>query len=224
MPLDRGRLRDLLARERVQFRRPRTLARASSSQRARASLLAGVPMNWMVRSAGDFPIFVESASGAHFTDVDGHRYLDLCLGDTGAMTGHAPSPAAAAVAEQARRGFTFMLPTEDAVWRRRGARPPLRAPVLADGADGHRRQPLRDPPRAARHGAPPDPRLQLVLPRDGGRDVRDPPGRRRRRAVPETSGPRSIRPSPPASSSSTTFPRSNRRSPMATSRACWPSR
>jgi len=73
-------------------------------------------MNWMTRSAGDFPIFVEEASGAHFTDVDGHRYLDLCLGDTGAMTGHAPPATVAAVADRARRGSTFMLPTEDAIW------------------------------------------------------------------------------------------------------------
>ena len=72
-------------------------------------------MNWMVRWAGRFPLFVERASGARFTDVDGREYLDLCLGDTGAMTGHAPPAAVAAVAEQAKRGLTFMLPTEDAV-------------------------------------------------------------------------------------------------------------
>lgn len=73
-------------------------------------------MHWMVRSPGDFPLFVEEAAGAHFTDVDGRRYLDLCLGDTGAMTGHAPAPAVAALAERARRGMTFMLPTEDAIF------------------------------------------------------------------------------------------------------------
>ena len=58
----------------------------------------------------------KEAGGAHFTDVDGHRYLDLCLGDTGAMTGHAPAAAVEAIVEQARRGITFMLPTEDAIW------------------------------------------------------------------------------------------------------------
>ncbi len=73
-------------------------------------------MPWMVRWAGAFPVFVAEASGAHFTDVDGHRYLDLCLGDTGAMTGHAPPATIEAVVAQARRGITFMLPTEDAVW------------------------------------------------------------------------------------------------------------
>ena len=73
-------------------------------------------MHWMVRWAGGFPLFVEGGEGAHLTDVDGHRYLDLCLGDTGAMTGHAPPATVEAVWAQAARGFTFMLPTEDAVW------------------------------------------------------------------------------------------------------------
>jgi glutamate-1-semialdehyde 2,1-aminomutase len=71
-------------------------------------------MSWMVRWAGPFPVFVREGRGAHFTDVDGHRYLDLCLGDTGAMTGHAPAAALEAAAAQLRRGATFMLPTEDA--------------------------------------------------------------------------------------------------------------
>jgi glutamate-1-semialdehyde 2,1-aminomutase len=73
-------------------------------------------MPWMVKWAGGFPLFVESGAGGHFTDVDGLSYLDLCLGDTGAMSGHAPAATAEAVRRQAGRGFTFMLPTEDAVW------------------------------------------------------------------------------------------------------------
>ena len=59
-------------------------------RRAQKSLLAGVPMSWMVKWAGSFPVFVTGGKGAHFTDVDGREYIDLCLGDTGAMTGHAP--------------------------------------------------------------------------------------------------------------------------------------
>ena len=73
-------------------------------------------MNWMVRWAGAFPLFVESGCGAHFTCADGHDYVDLCLGDTGAMTGHAPWPAVSAIDERLRRGTTFMLPTADAMW------------------------------------------------------------------------------------------------------------
>jgi glutamate-1-semialdehyde 2,1-aminomutase len=47
-------------------------------------------MLWMIRCAGTFPAFVKETKGAHFTDVDGKSYIDFCLGDTGAMTGHAP--------------------------------------------------------------------------------------------------------------------------------------
>ena len=88
---------------------------AALFERARKSLLGGVPMNWMAKWAGAFPVFVAEASGAHFTDVDGHQYVDLCLGDTGAMTGHSPAAAAQAIAEQAGRGITLMLPTEDSL-------------------------------------------------------------------------------------------------------------
>src|SRR3989304_4868109 len=88
--IDRARLRAALDAERRRFvaDHPRS---AALFERAKASLFEGVPMNWMVRWAGDFPVFVETASGARFTDVDGRDYLDLCLGDTGAMTGHSPT-------------------------------------------------------------------------------------------------------------------------------------
>jgi len=113
--IDKGRLARLLADEQARFAAAHPRSKALF-ERAKGSLLSGVPMNWMVRWAGGFPLFVDSASGAHFTDVDGHRYLDLCLGDTGAMTGHAPPASVDAIAAQARRGITFMLPTEDAIW------------------------------------------------------------------------------------------------------------
>ncbi|PSR30284.1 MAG: aspartate aminotransferase family protein [Sulfobacillus benefaciens] len=83
---------------------------------AQASLLDGVPMNWMVKWPGGFPVFVESGDGAYFTDVDGKQYLDFCLGDTGSMTGHAPTAVVNAVIERVQHGTTFMLPTQDAIW------------------------------------------------------------------------------------------------------------
>ncbi len=110
----RNRLKAALAREDERFALEHPKSRALF-ERAKGSLLGGVPMNWMVRWAGPFPIFVREGLGAYFTDVDGHRYLDLCLGDTGAMTGHAPPAAVEAAIAQLRRGVTFMLPTEDAV-------------------------------------------------------------------------------------------------------------
>jgi glutamate-1-semialdehyde 2,1-aminomutase len=66
--------------------------------------------------AGGFPVYGAAASGARITDVDGHEYVDLCLGDTGAMPGHAPAPVRGAVEAALNRGITTMLPTEDAAW------------------------------------------------------------------------------------------------------------
>jgi glutamate-1-semialdehyde 2,1-aminomutase len=113
--VDRGRLAGLTAREAEGFAaaRPRS---AELARRARGSLLGGVPMTWMMRWAGPHPLFLAEAKGARVVDVDGHEYVDLCLGDTGAMAGHAPEPVVRAVAEQAARGLTAMLPTEDAAW------------------------------------------------------------------------------------------------------------
>jgi glutamate-1-semialdehyde 2,1-aminomutase len=113
--IDRGRLAGLLADERKRFvdLRPRSAELAVAADR---HLLVGVPMPWMTRWPGAFPIVVDRAEGAHFVDVDGIEYVDLCLGDTGAMTGHALPEVADAVAEQARRGFTTMLPSADAAW------------------------------------------------------------------------------------------------------------
>ena len=113
--LDRDRLAGLMAGEMARFaeEHPRS---ATLHARARGSLLEGVPMPWMVKWAGPFPPYVESAEGAHFECVDGHDYVDFCLGDTGAMAGHGPAPTIAAVERQIRRGITHMLPTDDAAW------------------------------------------------------------------------------------------------------------
>ena len=113
--IDRDRLQRLMERERDTFREnhPRS---GELAEDAKGSLLFGVPMNWMTRWPGDYPVFVERADGARFTDVDGNGYVDFCLGDTGGMAGHAPKIAVDAIAEQAAKGITLMLPTEDAAW------------------------------------------------------------------------------------------------------------
>jgi glutamate-1-semialdehyde 2,1-aminomutase len=112
--IDRGRLSELLAREDAHFgaEHPRS---QRMYEEARGSLLAGVPMPWMTQWAGRFPVFVESAEGSRFTDIDGKVYVDFCLGDTGAMTGHSPKQVADVISEQAHRGITLMLPSTDAV-------------------------------------------------------------------------------------------------------------
>jgi glutamate-1-semialdehyde 2,1-aminomutase len=85
-------------------------------QRAQSSLIGGVPMPWMMRWAGGFPVFMADAVGARLTDVDGQEYVDFCLGDTGAMPGHSPSTVTENVGAQLAHGITTMLPTADAVW------------------------------------------------------------------------------------------------------------
>ncbi len=113
--IERSHLADLRRGEEQRFveTHPRSSKLAGE---ARGPLLAGVPMPWMTRWPGAFPLFVESASGARLVDVDGVEYVDLCLGDTGAMTGHALPQVAEAVARQAARGITTMLPSADAAW------------------------------------------------------------------------------------------------------------
>ncbi|MBS1675958.1 MAG: aminotransferase class III-fold pyridoxal phosphate-dependent enzyme [Actinobacteria bacterium] len=81
---------------------------------AEGALLSGVPMNWMTRWPGAFPVVFKTASGASLTDVDGNSYVDFCLGDTGAMAGHSPAPTAAAARARLEWGITTMLPSEDA--------------------------------------------------------------------------------------------------------------
>jgi glutamate-1-semialdehyde 2,1-aminomutase len=112
-PSARASLAELTARETERFAaaHPRSAAVAARSRR---SMPGGVPMSWMAKWAGGFPVVVAEAAGAHVRCVDGHEYVDLCLGDTGAMAGHSPAPTVRAVAAQAARGITTMLPTEDA--------------------------------------------------------------------------------------------------------------
>jgi len=81
---------------------------------AEGALLSGVPMNWMTRWPGAFPVVFEHAEGASLTDVDGNSYVDFCLGDTGAMAGHSPAPTVAAASARMAHGITTMLPSEDA--------------------------------------------------------------------------------------------------------------
>ena len=107
------RVQALVAEERASYitRNPESARLAGE---AAQHLLFGVPMHWMNDWSTPFPLTVREASGARFRDADGHEYVDFCLGDTGAMFGHAPRPVAHAIARQSARGYTAMLPSEDA--------------------------------------------------------------------------------------------------------------
>ncbi|MEM8815922.1 MAG: aspartate aminotransferase family protein [Pseudomonadota bacterium] len=110
--IDRQRIRDLLARETAAFETAHPTSRQLAQESAR-HFLAGVQMPWLVEWESPFTIFVDKAKGAQITDVDGNDYVDLCLGDTGAMFGHSPDVLVSAVRDAAGRGLTYMLPTED---------------------------------------------------------------------------------------------------------------
>ena len=163
----------LLAGEVERFEREHPRSR-ELSQRARRSLLAGVPMHWMVAGpAGSRSIAVE-ALGRALSGRRRQRVRRLLprrhRGDDRATR---PSRRCAAIASRSARGITLMLPTEDALWvgeelARRFGLPRWQFALTATDAN-------RFAIRLARRGhrAAEDPRLQLVLPRHRRRDVRD---------------------------------------------------
>jgi glutamate-1-semialdehyde 2,1-aminomutase len=114
--IDRARLAGIFARERQDFvaRHPRSAAAYDRSDH----LFGRVPMTWMNKNAGDFPVYLDRALGNRVWDIDGFEYVDFALGDTGAMAGHSPQATVAAVQERigALGGITTMLPTQDAEW------------------------------------------------------------------------------------------------------------
>ena len=112
--IDRNHLTRLIKLEEILFKKLHPKS-GELFEQSRANLLGGVPMHWMVRWAGAWPVFVREAKDARFWDVDGLEYVDFCLGDTGAMTGHAPDVSVAAISSQAAKGITTMLPSEDAM-------------------------------------------------------------------------------------------------------------
>ncbi|HEX8080585.1 MAG TPA: transaminase [Jatrophihabitans sp.] len=115
-PVPRDRLRRLTARERERYAADHPTSRALFDQADH--LIGRVPMTWMSKWSGGFPLYLDTAAGARVTDVDGHRYADFALGDTGAMAGHSAPAVTAAINRRARQqgGITTMLPTEDAEW------------------------------------------------------------------------------------------------------------
>ena len=68
-----SRIAELMSAEVDMFIRnhPRSKDETTRSQ---ASLLAGVPMPWMKRWAGPFPVVAERAEGGTIVDIDGKRH------------------------------------------------------------------------------------------------------------------------------------------------------
>ncbi len=112
--IERSRLTSLITQERASY----AAAHPKSAELfgLADNLFGRVPMTWMAKWSGGFPLYVERAVGNRIVDVDGREYVDFALGDTGAMAGHSPQPTVDAVMERLRRlgGATTMLPTADA--------------------------------------------------------------------------------------------------------------
>jgi len=107
---------DLLAEEKRIYaqRRPGALAASRHPDSGqKKGMLDGVPLHWMLDWPTPFPMVVAEAKGARLTDSDGNALWDFCLGDTGAMFGHAPAAIARAVRRQLDKGLTVMLPSVD---------------------------------------------------------------------------------------------------------------
>jgi glutamate-1-semialdehyde 2,1-aminomutase len=114
--IDRNRLETLFDRERAEFERnhPKSKAAYEKAQH----LFGKVPMTWMNKKAGGFPIYLDKAQGNRVWDIDGNEYIDFALGDTGSMAGHSAPEVVAAIEKRVKDqgGLTTMLPTEDAEW------------------------------------------------------------------------------------------------------------
>ena len=113
--VDGARVAELLAQETEAFEAANPTSKVLN-ERACRRMVRGVPLHWMAQWPTPFPLYFGSAQGAHLVDVDLHEYADFCLGDTGAMFGHANPATVRAIGEQVARGSTALLPTEDAAW------------------------------------------------------------------------------------------------------------
>ena len=109
-----AKLQELLIRERSTYHS--THPKSAAAFAASHNLFGNVPMTWMNKWSGGFPLYLEKATGNSITDIDGHTYIDFALGDTGAMAGHSPKPTITAVNNRLAElgGITTMLPTIDA--------------------------------------------------------------------------------------------------------------
>jgi len=113
--VDRKRVDTLMQRELDRFVAQHPTSRRLSTA-ARDHMLCGAPLPWMREWQSPFTIYVHDASGAELTDVDGNEFADFCLGDTGAMFGHAPQALLEVAAREMPKGITQMLPAEECLW------------------------------------------------------------------------------------------------------------
>src|SRR6476661_2347654 len=81
-------------------------------QRARKILPGGVdsPVR-AFKAVGASPLFIDRASGARLTDVDGNTFIDYVMSWGPLIHGHAPRGQIKAIAAAARNGTSFGAPS-----------------------------------------------------------------------------------------------------------------
>ena len=114
--IDRSALAAHLATERATHAQRTPGSRALFD--AADHLFGRVPMTWMNKWSGGYPLYLHGAHGNRVVDVDGHEYVDFALGDTGSMAGHSPRTTVDAVQHRIGElgGITTMMPSSDAEW------------------------------------------------------------------------------------------------------------
>jgi glutamate-1-semialdehyde 2,1-aminomutase len=82
-------------------------------EKAKKLIPGGV--NSPVRAFEPYPFFTKYAKGSRIFDVDGHEYIDYCMGYGPLILGHAPARIIEAVKGQLDKGTLYGTPTEKEV-------------------------------------------------------------------------------------------------------------
>lgn len=113
--IDPQRLARIRGEEEVRFRQSHPAAQRAFHQ-AEKTMPHGVPLHWMSQWGTPYPIYAQAAHGARLRDIDGHEYIDFCLGDSAALYGHGHPVVMDAIARDLTElGTSYMLPTEDSI-------------------------------------------------------------------------------------------------------------
>ena len=118
-------------------------------------------MQWFHETEDHPLLYVAEGKGAHFTDVDGHRYLDMNIADMSMFCGYAPEPVVRAVSRARRPRGAVPAAERGRDLGRRGAGAPVGAAEVAVHAVGEPGQRRGHAPGARRH------RPRVVLLFDG---------------------------------------------------------
>ena len=110
--LDRARIQQLTEREEARLNE-RTRKSGEMYERARRSMVGGVPSSYQVRDP--WPIYLAEGRGSRVWDVDGNEMIDFHNGFGSMVQGHAHPAIVRAVQERVARGTHFAAPIEDAM-------------------------------------------------------------------------------------------------------------